>query len=92
MLNYLPKSVQAPAKAGLHDIWMAETKANAETAFDRFVTNYGAKYPRNVRLCGKSTAPAAFIGPRISAQGVPAPHARAPTKYFHLVKTIFSPS
>ena len=26
MLNYLPKSLQPRAKAGLHDIWMAETK------------------------------------------------------------------
>lgn len=46
ILNYLPKSLQARAKAGLHDIWMAETKAHAETAFDCFVTSYGAKYPK----------------------------------------------
>ena len=46
VLNNLPKSLQARAKAGLHDIWMADTKAHAETAFDRFVTNYVAKYPK----------------------------------------------
>jgi putative transposase len=32
-----PKSVQAKAKARLHDIWQAETKAEASAAFDRFV-------------------------------------------------------
>jgi len=47
-LNELPKSIQAKAKAGLHAIWMAETKAQAETAFDRFVRDFGAKYPKAV--------------------------------------------
>ena len=32
VLNKLPKSVQPKVKADLHDIWMAETKANAEAA------------------------------------------------------------
>ena len=56
MLNYLPKSLQARAKAGLHDIWMADTKANAETAFERFVTNYGAKYPKATECLAKDRA------------------------------------
>ena len=30
VLNYLPKSGQAKAKQGLHEIWMAETRAKAE--------------------------------------------------------------
>ena len=34
VLNYLPKSSQAKAKQGLHEIWMAETRAKAERAFD----------------------------------------------------------
>jgi putative transposase len=46
VLNYLPKSIQARAKAGLHEIWMAETKANAQSAFNQFVASYGAKYPK----------------------------------------------
>ena len=29
VLNYLPKSAQAKAKQGLHEIWMAETRAKA---------------------------------------------------------------
>ncbi len=44
ILNQMPKSLQAKAKGHLHDIWMAETKAEAETAFDFFVQAYGAKY------------------------------------------------
>lgn len=46
VLNYLPKSVQPKAKSALHEIWMAETKAKAQTAFDRFVTSFSAKYPK----------------------------------------------
>lgn len=56
ILNYLPKSLQARAKAGLHDIWMADTKAHAETAFDRFVTGYGAKYPKATECLAKDRA------------------------------------
>jgi len=46
VLNYLPKTTQAKAKAALHDIWQAETKVNAEEAFDLFLKTYSAKYPR----------------------------------------------
>ena len=38
------KSLQAKAKGHLHDIWMAETRADAEAAFDFFIAAYGAKY------------------------------------------------
>jgi len=48
VLNELPKSIQGKAKAGLHEIWMAETQAQAEKAFDRFVQDFGAKYPKAV--------------------------------------------
>jgi len=46
VLNCLPKSAQAKAKNSLHDIWQAETKANAEKAFDLFVKMYEPKYPK----------------------------------------------
>ena len=46
VLNKLPKSVQPKAKADLHEIWQAETKANAETAFGNFLEKYEAKYPK----------------------------------------------
>lgn len=44
VLNKMPKGVQAKAKSMLHDIWMAETKAAAEEAFDLFGETFRAKY------------------------------------------------
>ena len=48
VLNQMPKSLQARAKGHIQDIWMAETKADAEAAFDFFVQAYGAKYDKAV--------------------------------------------
>jgi transposase-like protein len=46
VLDKLPKKVQPSAKALLHDMWQAETKADALAAFDEFPARYGAKYPK----------------------------------------------
>jgi putative transposase len=46
VLNALPKSVQGKAKKDLHAIYEAESRADAGTAFDRFVDKYGAKYDK----------------------------------------------
>jgi transposase-like protein len=56
VLNELPKSIQGKAKAGLHEIWMAETRAQAGKAFDRFVRDFGAKYPKAVEILKKDRA------------------------------------
>jgi len=48
VLNKLPKSAQAKAKAALHEIWMAETKKSAEDALELFTEKYNAKYPQAV--------------------------------------------
>ncbi len=48
VLNALPKSVQQKAKAHLHDIWQAGTRAEAEQPFDRFVGTYGVKWDKAV--------------------------------------------
>ncbi len=48
VLNKLPKSLQGKAKGHLQDIWMAETRADAENAFDFFIDAYGAKYDKAV--------------------------------------------
>jgi putative transposase len=45
MLTEFPKSIHAIAKASLHEIWMAETKAQAEKAYDQFIWDFSAKYP-----------------------------------------------
>ena len=46
ILNQMPKSLHAKAKGHLQDIWMAETKIDAEGAFDFFIQAYGAKYDK----------------------------------------------
>ena len=48
VLNAMPKSMQAKAKGHLHDIWQAETKAEANVAFDFFVETYGVKWDKAV--------------------------------------------
>lgn len=56
VLNELPQSVQGKAKAGLHEIWMAETQAQAGQAFDRCGRDFGAKYPKAVTQLVKDRA------------------------------------
>jgi putative transposase len=56
VLNAMPKSVQPKAKAHLKDIWMAETKAEANAAFDFFIKAYGVKYDRAVKCLIKDRA------------------------------------
>ncbi len=48
VLNKLPKSVQARAKPMLQEIWMAETRNQADKAFDLVVSSFAAKYPKAV--------------------------------------------
>jgi putative transposase len=50
ILNKLPKLSQPKAKQALHEIWQAETKEDAEKAFDLFITTYDAKFPKST-LC-----------------------------------------
>lgn len=56
VLNYLPRALQPKAKAALHEIWMAETKADAQRAFDQFITAFSAKYPKAVECLTKDRA------------------------------------
>ena len=53
VLNYLPRPVQAKAKSMLHEIWMAQGRADAEIAFDRFVATFRAKYPKATECLAK---------------------------------------
>jgi len=46
VLDKLPKGQQPKAKEMLHDIWQADTKAEAEKAFDLFVATWEAKYAK----------------------------------------------
>ncbi len=53
VLDKLPKNIQNRAKDNLHQIWMAETKADAEKAFDHFIESYEAKYPKATECLAK---------------------------------------
>ena len=44
---------QPKAKQALHQIWMAETRKDAEKAFDAFLSTYEAKYPKATRCLAK---------------------------------------
>jgi len=46
VLAKLPKSQQPKAKRACQEIWMAETKAAAEVAFDAFIESYALKYEK----------------------------------------------
>lgn len=56
VLNKLPKHGQAKAKSAVPAIWMAETCADADTAFDAFIRTYQDKYPKAVDCLTKDRA------------------------------------
>lgn len=53
VLNKVPKAVQPKMKEALHDIWMADTKDNAEKALTRCVNRFEAKYPKAMECLQK---------------------------------------
>jgi putative transposase len=53
VLNALPKSLHGKAKQDLHAIYEAENRKEAEAAFDRFVTKYGAKHDKAAACLAK---------------------------------------
>jgi len=53
VLDKLPKGKQPKAKEMIHEIWMAETKDEATKAFDAFIENYEAKYPKATECLAK---------------------------------------
>lgn len=56
VLDKMAKGQQPQAKAMLHDIWQAATKAEAEKAFDLFVATYRAKYGKATECLAKDRA------------------------------------
>ena len=53
VLNNLPKSQQLSAKKHVQDIWMANTREDAQQAFDDFITLYNDKYHKAVECLKK---------------------------------------
>ncbi len=48
ILDALPKRLHRQAKAAIHEIYQAETRADAKAGIDDFVAVYGDKYPKAV--------------------------------------------
>lgn len=53
VLNKLPKRLQPTAKDQLKQIWMAETRKDADAAFDLFLATHEAKYPKAATCLSK---------------------------------------
>jgi transposase-like protein len=53
ILNKLPKGMQPKVKEALHDIWMAETREDAHTAFDAALKRFGGKYATAMECLSK---------------------------------------
>ncbi|CAM4397735.1 MAG: IS256 family transposase ISCysp27 [Legionellaceae bacterium] len=56
VLDKLPKAQQSRAKSMLHEIWMSATREEAYQAFDAFINEYGAKYPKAAECLLKDKA------------------------------------
>ncbi len=57
VLNKLPRSLGPKAKRSLQKIWMAETKADADIAFDAFIETYTLKYEKAASCLAKNRDP-----------------------------------
>jgi len=53
ILAKLPKKVQKPAKSYIHQIWQADTKRDALTAYDKMVGVFENKYPNAMKCLTK---------------------------------------
>lgn len=56
VLNKVPKAVQPKVKEALKDIWMAETRGDANKAFDSCIKRFDAKYPKAMTCLKKDRA------------------------------------
>jgi transposase-like protein len=56
VLNKLPVSQQPKAKRALQEIWMAQTRKDAEKAFDAFIAAYKLKYEKAADCLAKDRA------------------------------------
>lgn len=53
VLDKLPKRIRPDAKSLLHEMYMADTRPQAEDACDRFRKLYGARYPKAIECLEK---------------------------------------
>ncbi len=53
VMEKLPKSMQPKVKEALHNIWGAETRKEAETAFEHCIERFSPKYPKAMNCLAK---------------------------------------
>ena len=84
VLNKLPKSVQPKAKADFKEIWMAESRDEAEKALNGFFAKYKAKYDKAADCLAKDREALLafydFLGQSIGSTSAPAIPLRAPSQ------------
>ena len=56
VMEKLPKAIQPKVKAVLHNIWGADTRENAETAYQNCLDLFSAKYPKAMNCLEKDQA------------------------------------
>ncbi len=56
VMEKLPKSMQPKVKEVLHNIWGAETRKEAETAFEHCIERFSPKYPKAMDCLAKDKA------------------------------------
>jgi transposase-like protein len=61
VLNRLPKSQHTKAKRALQEIWMAETKTDANVAFDAFIESYPGQVRQGCRVSRERSRGAARV-------------------------------
>jgi len=57
ILDALPKRLHRQAKAAIHEIYQAETRADADVGIDEFVTLFAGKYPKAVAKLTREPSP-----------------------------------
>ncbi len=83
IVDPLPKKLTGEAKEKRHDIWIAETRNDANTTFDRLLDRYGAKYEK-ARPCLKNDHSAL-----LNLNDFPAEHGRH-LRAAHLIESSFA--
>ncbi len=53
VINCFPRNKHATVKGDLHQVWMAESREEANKAFDTFLEKYEAKYPKAAQCLEK---------------------------------------
>jgi putative transposase len=56
VLAKIPKSIQTKVKGLLHEIWLSETKAQANNAMNDCISRYNVKYPKATKCLEKDRA------------------------------------